>query len=118
MRDVSNLEAKDIRRNMPRFYPEIFPRNLPLLDGYEALARQAGCTPAQLALAWLLAKDENILPIPGTISIALLEENMGADSVVLEESLIAELEKLINQETVVGARYNDANQVEIDTEEF
>jgi aryl-alcohol dehydrogenase-like predicted oxidoreductase len=118
MRDVLNLETKDIRRNMPRFEPENFARNMPLLDGYEALAREAGCAPAQLVLAWLLAKDEIILPIPGTTSIAHLEENIGADSVVLEQSLIAELEQLINQDTVVGTRYNAATQAEIDTEEF
>jgi aryl-alcohol dehydrogenase-like predicted oxidoreductase len=118
MRDVSNLEAKDIRRNMPRFEAENFARNLLLLEEYVAFARQAGCTPAQLALAWLLTRDENILPIPGTTSIAHLEENMGADAVVLEESLMAELEQLINQNTVVGTRYNAATQAEIDTEEF
>ena len=118
MREVSNLEAKDIRRSMPRFAAENFARNLPLLEALEALAREADCTPAQLALAWLLERDENILPIPGTTSIAHLEENLDAASVALNGSLTAALERLINQKTVVGARYNAATQVEIDTEEF
>jgi aryl-alcohol dehydrogenase-like predicted oxidoreductase len=118
MSDVSGLEEKDIRRNMPRFYSDNFARNLPLLDGLRTLAEEAGATPAQLALAWLLARDENILPIPGTTSIPHLEENMGADKVQLDASLMKQLDGLINQQTVIGTRYNEATQAEIDTEEF
>ncbi|HCE94386.1 MAG TPA: aldo/keto reductase, partial [Acidovorax sp.] len=64
--DVSTLDAKDIRRAMPRFAPEAYAANLKLLDGYQAIARDVGCTPAQLALAWLLHQGEHIIPIPGT----------------------------------------------------
>ncbi len=118
MLDVSHLEEKDIRRNMPRFHADNFARNLPLLDGLRSLAERAGATPGQLALAWLLARDENILPIPGTTSIAHLEENLGADEVRLDAGLMDELDALINRHSVTGARYNAATQAEIDTEEF
>ncbi len=118
MRDVSGLEEKDIRRNMPRFYADNFTRNLPLLDRLQSLAEQANASPAQLALAWLLARDDNILPIPGTTSISHLEENMDATTVEFSAVLMAELERLFNRDSVTGTRYNAATQAEIDTEEF
>jgi aryl-alcohol dehydrogenase-like predicted oxidoreductase len=117
IRDL-NFTERDIRRAMPRFQPENFSRNLKLLDPYEALSREAGCTPAQLALAWLLAKSENILPIPGTTQIEHLEENLGAVSAGLSDAVIRRLDALINQDTVCGARYIEATQREIDTETF
>jgi aryl-alcohol dehydrogenase-like predicted oxidoreductase len=116
--DVSRLEEKDIRRQMPRFEAETFARNLPLLDGLQKLAKKANATPAQLSLAWLLALDDNILPIPGTTSIPHLEENLGAVDMHLEGTLLQELDRLINRQSVIGARYNAATQSEIDTEEF
>jgi aryl-alcohol dehydrogenase-like predicted oxidoreductase len=118
MSEVASLEEKDIRRNMPRFEADNFARNLPLLDGLRNIAAQAGVTLAQLALAWLLTRDDTILPIPGTTSINHLEENMGANDLQLEASLMDELDRLINQHTVIGARYNATTQSEIDTEEF
>jgi aryl-alcohol dehydrogenase-like predicted oxidoreductase len=117
IRDL-NFTERDIRRVMPRFQPENFSRNLALLDPYEALAREAGCTPAQLALAWLLAKSGNILPIPGTTRIEHLEENLGAVSVKLSAALIKRVDALINQNKVSGTRYVEATQREIDTETF
>ncbi len=118
MRDVSGLEEKDIRRNMPRFYADNFAHNLRLLDGLEKLAEKASTSPAKLALAWLLARDDNILPIPGTTSIPHLEENMSADELQLDNALFSQLDALINRQNVIGTRYNDATQAEIDTEEF
>ena len=67
--DVSTLDAKDIRRAMPRFSPDNYAANLKLLPAYKAVARDAGCSPAQLALAWLLHKAPHIIPIPGTTSV-------------------------------------------------
>lgn len=116
--DVAAFEAKDIRRAMPRFAPDNFTANLRLLGAYKALAAEAGCSPAQLALAWLLAQEEFVLPIPGTTSTAHLEENLAAGEVVLSEAVIARLEALLNPRSVAGARYNPATQAEIDTEEF
>jgi aryl-alcohol dehydrogenase-like predicted oxidoreductase len=118
LRDVSTLDAKDIRRGMPRFYPENYARNLPLLDGYAQIARDAGCSPAQLAIAWVLSRGEHVIALPGTTSLAHLEENLGAARVDLGAGLLQRLDALINRQTVVGARYNPATQAEIDTEEF
>ncbi|WP_298231728.1 aldo/keto reductase [uncultured Azohydromonas sp.] len=116
--DVSTLDAKDIRRAMPRFTPENYARNLELFEGLRRIAQARGCTPAQLSLAWLLAQGEDIVPIPGTTSLAHLEEDLAAVDVTLDAATLAELDALINQRTVAGARYNAATQQEIDTEEF
>ncbi len=116
--DVSGLDGKDIRRSMPRFFPDNYAANLRLFEAYAALAQEAGCTPSQLALAWLLAKGEDIVPIPGTTSVAHLEDNLGAAQVRLSPALMARVEALINQTTVAGTRYNAPTQTEIDTEEF
>ncbi|MBL0089183.1 MAG: aldo/keto reductase [Ideonella sp.] len=116
--DVSGLDAKDIRRGMPRFEPERFAANLRLLTGYMAIAQSAACTPAQLALAWLLHQGEHVIPIPGTTSASHLEEDAAAAEVRLDPSTIAALDQLINQGTVAGARYNAQSASEVDTEEF
>jgi aryl-alcohol dehydrogenase-like predicted oxidoreductase len=118
LRDVSKLDPKDIRRGMPRFAPETYATNLKLLDGYTALADEARCTPAQLALAWLLCRGPHVVPIPGTTRIDHLEENVRAAAVELDAAVVARLEALINQRTVHGPRYNAVTQAEIDTEEF
>jgi aryl-alcohol dehydrogenase-like predicted oxidoreductase len=115
--DAATLLPKDLRRDMPRFGEPHFAANLPLLTPYRALAREAGCTSAQLALAWLLHKAPHVIPIPGTTSIGHLEQNLGAPQVALDADLIARLEALINPSTVSGARYNAAAQRDIDTEE-
>ena len=119
LRDVSNLDAKDIRRGMPRFQPDTYAANIRLLDGgYAALADEAGCTPAQLALGWLLAKAPHIVPIPGTTNPAHLAENVAAVDVELTADVLARVDALINRHTVVGPRYSAATQAEIDSEEF
>lgn len=118
LRDVSMLEAKDIRRGMPRFEPANYAANLALLPAYEALAQEAGCTPAQLALAWLLHKAPHIVALFGTTSVAHLQENMAAADVRLSPELIARVEGLINTQTVVGNRYNAQSNSEVDTEVF
>jgi aryl-alcohol dehydrogenase-like predicted oxidoreductase len=114
----TQLEAKDIRRQMPRFEAANYARNLALLPAYMELAREAGCSPAQLALAWLLAKDDNIIPIFGTRQPEHLDDNAGAAAVRLDRSMVGRLDALINQQTVTGPRYNAATQQEIDTEIF
>jgi aryl-alcohol dehydrogenase-like predicted oxidoreductase len=112
------FEPGDIRLGMPRFKPENYARNLGLLVNYEQIARDAGCTMAQLALAWLLSKDKIIVPIFGTRKMERVEENVGGAAVKLDQTVIERLDALINQQTVVGPRYNDATQMEIDTETF
>ena len=118
LRDVGTLAANDIRRAMPRFSADTYATNLPLLDAYQSIAREVGCTPAQLALAWLLHKDSKLIPIPGTQNIRHLEDDIAAADVVLSAEHMQRLEALINQQTVKGPRYNALNASEVDTEEF
>jgi aryl-alcohol dehydrogenase-like predicted oxidoreductase len=118
LRDVSSFDAKDIRRPMPRFAPEAYAKNLELLDGVDAIAREVGCTQAQLALAWLLHRNDHVVPIPGTTSVEHLNENLGAAGVSLTSAQMTRLEELVNQRTVAGGRYPAAVQSEIDTENF
>jgi aryl-alcohol dehydrogenase-like predicted oxidoreductase len=115
---ATQLEAKDIRRQMPRFDPEPYSCNLKLLAGFRAMAEEVGCTPAQLALAWVLAKGGNIIALFGTKSLDHLDENLGADGLALSPETISRLDQLINHSTVSGARYSPAIQSEIDTEEY
>lgn len=118
LRDVTTLDAKDIRRAMPRFAPDAYAANLRLLDSYQAMAREVGCTPAQLALAWLLHKGPDIIPIPGTTRVEHLHDDLGAVNVHLRDEVMQRLEALINERTVVGHRYNPQNASEVDTEAF
>ncbi|MBZ0217093.1 MAG: aldo/keto reductase, partial [Fimbriimonadaceae bacterium] len=112
------LEAKDLRRQMPRFEPEIYARNLRLLDGFGRIAEQTGCSMAQLALAWILARGDHIIALPGTKNVAHLAENAGADAVRISPENMTRIDALINQNTVTGPRYKAETQAEIDTEEF
>ena len=116
--DVTTLEPQDIRRAMPRFSPENFAKNQALLPAYQAIAAEVGCTPAQLALAWLLHQGEHVLPIPGTRSVAHLMDNLGAVNVQLSAEVLARLDALINPHTVHGGRYTAQGNREVDTEVF
>jgi aryl-alcohol dehydrogenase-like predicted oxidoreductase len=116
--DIASFEPKDIRRGMPRFTPENFAANLKLLPAYHALAQEAGCSPSQLALAWLLHQGEHIVPIPGTTSVDHLSDDLAAVDVKLDASLLARLDALINQKTVAGNRYSAQSNSEVDTEVF
>jgi hypothetical protein len=118
LRDVSTLDAKDIRRGMPRFYPDNYAANLKLLDGYAAIAQDAGCSMAQLSLAWVLSRGEHVIALPGTTQLAHLAENLGAAALTLEAETLARLDSLINRHTVQGERYNPATQAEVDTEQY
>ena len=116
--DVATFDAKDIRRSMPRFDATHWPANLALHTGLRALAQEAGCTVAQLALAWLLTRGGHVLPIPGTTRVEHLRENNQAADLVLAPALLARLDGLINPSTVSGARYGAQARSEVDTEEF
>jgi len=118
LRDVTLLDPKDLRRGMPRFQADNYAANLRLLDGFEALAREAGCSMAQLALAWVLAQGEHVVALPGTTQIAHLEEDLGAAGVTLTPDIVGRAGQMIHRGNVRGARYNAATQAEIDTEEF
>lgn len=116
--DVSQLEESDIRTKMPRFNAENYPKNIALLQDFLAMAKDIGCTPAQLALAWTCMKDEHIIPIPGTRFIKHMQDNFDAGSINLDSKQMQQLDEMINQNTVFGPRYSPALQADIDTEEF
>ncbi|CAM5214455.1 aldo/keto reductase [Oligella ureolytica] len=118
LRSLEQLVGNDIRVNMPRFQEPHFSHNLNALREYEELAQQAGCRPGQLALAWLLAQDPCVIPIPGTRSVEHLKENIKAAQLQLSEEVIKKAGELINQQTIVGNRYPEATLKEIDTEEI
>lgn len=114
--DPAALPEKDIRRNMPRFAADNYAANLLLHARIADIARDAGCTPAQLALAWVLSRGEHVVAIPGTRSIAHLRENMAALELDVPAAALEEAGQVLNAETVHGPRYNDATLAEIDTE--
>jgi len=116
--DPVNFEARDIRRAMPRFEPAHWAANLMLLEGYHGLVREAGCSAAQLALAWLLQRGAHVVPIPGTTSLEHLVDNLGATAVTLAPALVARLDALFDPRAISGPRYNAQNSSEVDTEEF
>ena len=118
LQDVSMLDAKDIRRSMPRFSPDNYAANLPLLDDYKALAAEVGCTAAQLAIAWLLHKAPHTIPIPGTTSVAHLHDDLAAADVALTAQQIKRLDGLMHSGNVAGSRYNAQGNSEVDTESF
>ncbi len=107
----------DIRKDMPRFQGEAWAANLKLQDQLAGVARRVGCTPAQLAIAWTLARGEHVIPIPGTSNVDHMVENGEADGVTLTPTVLEELEILINARTVTGPRYSPAAQATVDTEE-
>lgn len=116
--DVSVFAANDLRKTMPRFDPAHYAENLKLLPKYKEMAREAGCTPAQLALAWLLHRAPHVVPIPGTGNPDHARENFEAVDVKLSPDLFARLDGHINQRTVKGHRYGAQARSEVDTEEF
>ena len=116
--DIAALDAKDIRRSMPRFAPDNYEENLQLLTGLKALAGEVGCSPSQLAIAWLLHQGDHIIPIPGTTSVAHLAEDLGAAQVALSPALMARLDDLFHPQAALGSRYNALGNSEVDTEMF
>ncbi|WP_260599962.1 aldo/keto reductase [Sphingomonas endolithica] len=100
-----DLPADDTRRNHPRFQGEAFAKNLELVAEIGAMAEAKGCTPAQLALAWVLAQGEDIVPIPGTKRRTYLEENLGALDVVLSEEDLARIDQVLPPGAATGTRY-------------
>jgi len=116
--DPASLPENDIRRAMPRFQGENWARNADLLPAWRALAAEAGCTPAQLALAWVLSRGEHVVAIPGTTSLAHLRDNVAAQQLSVDETLLARAGELIDTHTVAGPRYNALNTSEVDAESF
>ena len=107
-RELEDLSADDYRRNSPRFQGENFAINLDLVKKLEELAQEKGCTASQLALAWVLAQGEDIVPIPGTKKLRYLEENAGAAAIELTAADLKRIAKVAPQGVAAGPRYPEA----------
>jgi len=105
---LEDLAPDDWRRESPRFQGENFAKNLELVAQINAIAKQKGCTPSQLALAWLLAQGTDVVPIPGTTSLARLEENLAAPGIVLSKAELEHIESIAPQGAASGHRYHAA----------
>jgi aryl-alcohol dehydrogenase-like predicted oxidoreductase len=101
----NDFDADDYRRSSPRFQGENFAKNLQLVAKVKELAAACSCTPGQLALAWVLAKDAHVVPIPGTKRRKYLEENAAAAEVALTAAQVAELDRIFPPEVAAGGRY-------------
>jgi aryl-alcohol dehydrogenase-like predicted oxidoreductase len=107
IKSPDDFSADDYRRSSPRFQGENFRKNLALVEQVKKLAAQKHCTPAQLALAWVLARGEQIIPIPGTRRITTLEENLGALDVTLSAAELADIDATFPPDAATGARYQE-----------
>jgi aryl-alcohol dehydrogenase-like predicted oxidoreductase len=112
LRSPDDFAPDDFRRHSPRFQGENFTRNLELVDRVKDLADEKQCSPAQLALAWLLAQGEHIVPIPGTKKRERLDENLGAAAVELSAADLARLDELAPAGAAAGARYPHVNTID------
>ena len=104
-KSLDDLPADDYRRNAPRFQGENFRKNLELVKKVEELAAAKGCTPGQLALAWVLAQGEDIVPIPGTKRAKYLDENLEAANIRLTPDDLAQLDGILPMGAAAGDRY-------------
>lgn len=108
IRSVEDLAPDDFRRSNPRFQGENFQKNLDLVEAVSGIAADKGVTPAQLALAWVLAQGDNLVPIPGTRRIRTLEENIAAADIVLTGEDLAKIEAVFPKGAASGHRYAEA----------
>ncbi|WP_224275210.1 aldo/keto reductase [Nocardioides lacusdianchii] len=109
---TGSLEDGDFRSSNPRFQGEALDANLALVDKVREIAAAKGCTPGQLALAWVLAQGDDVVPIPGTKRVRYLEENVGAADVELTADDLASLEQAVPRDAVVGQRYPDMSSID------
>ncbi|WAH98860.1 aldo/keto reductase [Arthrobacter sp. MMS18-M83] len=112
LRSEADFAENDYRRHSPRFQGDNFKRNLELVDRVKELADQKGCTPGQLALAWLLAQGEHIVPIPGTKKRERLAENLEAIAVELSEEDLKRLDELVPAGSAAGDRYPNMGSID------
>jgi aryl-alcohol dehydrogenase-like predicted oxidoreductase len=113
IKTIDDLEANDYRRTNPRFAGDNFQKNLDLVTRVEQIAKEKGVTPAQLALAWLLAQAPNIVPIPGSRQIPHLEENAAAVDIELSKGDLSRIDEAAPQGITAGDRYPDMSRVNI-----
>lgn len=108
IKKFEDLAADDYRRLSPRFQGDNFAQNLTLVERVTSLANEKGCTPGQLALAWVLSRGDDMVPIPGTKRIKYLEENLGAEAVTLSAQDLAALDAIAPKGVAAGSRYPEA----------
>ena len=108
IKTFEDLAADDYRRHSPRFQGDNFAKNLTLVERVTSLAKQKNCTPGQLALAWVLAQGEGMVPIPGTKKVAYLEENVSAEAIALSAADLAALDAIAPKGVAAGTRYPEA----------
>jgi aryl-alcohol dehydrogenase-like predicted oxidoreductase len=113
IKNFEDLAPDDYRRNSPRFQGENFQKNLDLVRRIEELAADKGCTPSQLALAWVLAQGDDIVPIPGTKRRKYLEENVGAVNVELTAEDLRQIDEIAPRGVAAGLRYPEANMAAV-----
>jgi aryl-alcohol dehydrogenase-like predicted oxidoreductase len=106
-RSIDDLDATDFRRFSPRFQGENFAKNLAMVGKVEEIAKEKNCTPAQLALAWLLAQGPHIVPIPGTTSATRLKENLAAANITLNAGDLARIAAVAPSGVAAGERYDE-----------
>lgn len=111
---IEALPNGDFRKNLPRYQPDHADNNTKLAEGFAAIAAGISCTPAQLALAWVLRQDDNIIPIPGTKKRKYLEENAASVDIQLTEKTLQDIEDLLQKYPNVGDRYNAGFQKFVD----
>ncbi len=112
-RTFDDLPADDYRRNSPRFQGANFQKNLDLVTHIERVAKQKKCTPSQLALAWLLAQGQDVVPIPGTKRVKYLEENVGALDVQLSADDLRRIDQIAPQGVAAGTRYPEGGMATV-----
>ncbi|MCA8902696.1 MAG: aldo/keto reductase [Hyphomonas sp.] len=117
--DPASFHDADMRKAIfPRFFPENYAGNLPLLEEARACAAEVGCTVAQLALAWTLAKGDGVIPIPGTTNLSHLEDNYSAGRIALPAEMVGRLDAHFLPEKAVGPRYSEMGQAVVTTEMY
>lgn len=117
VKDMSELGTDDMRQTMPRFSGDNFQHNLSLLQQFEEIARANECTPAQLALAWVLAQDPNFVPIPGTKHVNYVEENAAAADLSISDEDLQRAGEIFQSDKVLGDRYAKSHMISLDVEE-
>lgn len=116
--DAKRLEEKDLRSRHPRFNDKNWPENWKLIEGFNALAEEAGVTPAQLSIYWVLAQGDHVHAIPGTGKLAHHQQNWATLELDINQDVLDRASALINQQTVSGHRYPEGMRRTIDTEDY
>ena len=114
---AADFEEGDFRRFLPRFVGENFEHNIALVDRVRGMAADKGCTPGQLALAWVLHRGDDVVPIPGTKRRTYLEENAAAADIVLDAGDLAAIDEVFPSGITAGSRYPDMSSIEVATPE-